>query len=247
MSVSLGESSTPSNARVYAIGDIHGHRTLLESMYEQITDDLKARPVSEYKIIFLGDYIDRGPDSSGCVDYLIALLKKNSNVLCLKGNHEAKLENFLDDPIAFADSFFTYGGTECSESYGVNMASYRGTSTQTLEIATELKERIPEEHINFYANLHIHITLGDYFFTHAGIRPNVSLPNQTDQDLMTIRSEFLSHQALFEKVIVHGHTPTYPMEVLPNRINVDTHAYHTGVLSCIVLEDVEHHIIEAKQ
>ena len=245
MSVCLGESSTPANTRFYAIGDVHGYKNLLESMVNKIVDDLMARPVHAHKIIFIGDYIDRGPDSSGCVSYLIDLMNRDENVLCLKGNHEAKLENFLNDPISFAHSFFTYGGTECAESYGVNMSSYQGTEKQTLEIADQLNHSITAAHRQFYKHLPISITLGDYFFTHAGIRPNVSLANQTDQDLMTIRSEFLSHTDLHEKIIVHGHTPTHPMEVFPNRINVDTHAYHTGVLSCIVLEGRDYKTIEA--
>jgi len=233
MSIGLGESSTPDNMRIYAIGDVHGYISLLETLYEHIVDDLKANPVQEHKIIFLGDYIDRGPNSSGCVDYLISLKEKNQQVICLKGNHEDKLERFLQDPIDIAYSFFTYGGVECAESYGVDMAGYQYKDQQTLAIASALKERLPEKHKVFYANLTISVAFGDYFFVHAGVRPGIALTEQT------------KHQELYEKVIVHGHTPSYPMEIMPNRINVDTHAYHTGVLTCLVLEGTSYRIINA--
>lgn len=244
MTVSLGQSSTPPNTRIYAVGDVHGHIKLLDLLHRKITTDLKNNPIDGYKIIYIGDYIDRGPDSAGCVEYLINLLATDSNVVCLKGNHEDKLERFLSDPVRVADSFFTWGGEECASSYGVDMSGYRGTHDQKLQKAAELSEKIPLNHKHFFARLQKKITFGDYMFAHAGIRPGVSLDQQSDRDLLWIRSDFISHSEPFEKVIVHGHTPAYPLEVLPNRINVDTHAYHTGVLSCIVLQGTDYRIME---
>ncbi len=245
MKVSLGESSTPDNTRIYAIGDVHGHIDLLVKLHQKISDDLDKNPIDQHRIIFLGDYIDRGPDSAGCVEYLIELSAKNEAVICLKGNHEDKLEKFLKDPVAIADSFFTYGGGECAESYGVDMAGYRGDRPETLQKCEELNSNIPAHHIEFYAQLARTVTFGDYMFVHAGVRPGVALDQQSSHDLMWIRSEFIPHQGLYEKVIVHGHTPAFPMEILPNRINVDTQAYDTGVLSCIVLEDKEFRVIDS--
>ncbi len=247
MSVSLGQSTTPANTRVYAIGDVHGYLELLQRLHNQINADLEKRPISNHRIIFLGDYIDRGPDSAGCVEYLIKLMAQNKNVICLKGNHEDKLERFLIDPIAVADSFFKYGGADCAQSYGVDMKGYRGANKQKLDKREALDENIPSHHKKFYTQLLKTVTYGDYLFTHAGIRPGVALDQQTDHDLMWIRSEFISHHGLFDKVIIHGHTPAYPMEILPNRINADTHAYHTGVLSCIVLDGTDYRLIEARR
>lgn len=246
MNVSLGQSSTPDNTRIYAIGDVHGHITLLEGMLEKIKTDLKSNPVELCKIIFLGDYIDRGPDSAGCVEFLINLMSNNPDVLCLKGNHEDKLEEFLTDPVAVADSFFTYGGADCANSYGVDMSNYRGTYDDILKRHKELKAKIPTHHKQFFSRLSMTETFGDYMFVHAGVRPGIALDQQADDVLMWIRYEFIEHVGLYDKVIVHGHTPTYPMDVQPNRINVDTHAYHTNILSCVVLEGTDYRVIEAR-
>jgi len=245
MTISLGQSATPSDIRIYAIGDVHGHLDLLTSMHQLIKADLKTIGLKQHKIVFLGDYIDRGPDSSGCVQYLIELISEVDHVICLKGNHEQKLENFLKKPLDLAGSFFGYGGTECAISYGIDMADFNHTDEQTIGICAMLDKLIPSEHKHFYANLAKSVTFGDYFFSHAGVRPGVSLDKQTDDDLMHIRSEFISHNEPYEKVVVHGHTPAYPMEILPNRINVDTCAYDTGVLSCLVLEGTSYKVIEA--
>lgn len=245
MTVKLGQSSTPPNTRIYAIGDIHGYLNLLENLHRQIRQDLQKHPVKHHKIIFLGDYIDRGPDSAGCVNYLINLLAENPNVICLKGNHEDKLEKFLPHPLTVADSFFVFGGAECATSYGVDMDGYGGSNEEALEKCAELTEKIPASHKAFFAALTKTVTFGDYLFTHAGVRPGVPLNKQSDHDLMWIRPEFMQHEGLYDKVIVHGHTPVFPIEILPNRINTDTHAYDTGVLSCIVLEGTDYRVIEA--
>ena len=244
MTISLGQSATPRNMRIYAIGDVHGYLQLLRDMVQKIRADLDANPSEEYKVVFLGDYIDRGPDSAGCVQCLIDLMAEDEQVICLKGNHEAKLENFLLNPLKLANSFFTYGGVECTQSYGVDIANYPSTDKDTVEVRDKLDKTIPPEHKRFYSQLNKSVTFGDYFFSHAGVRPGVPLTEQSDDDLMSIRSEFIQNETLYEKVIVHGHTPAYPMEILPNRINADTCAYDTGVLSCIVLEGTQYRVIE---
>ena len=230
--------------RIYAIGDVHGHLDLLESTYQKIKADLNRIGTTQYRIVFIGDYIDRGPESAGCVQFLLELLSKDENVVCLKGNHEDKLQKFLAKPQDFAASFFGYGGIECAMSYGVDMTAFNHKGEEITAICTELNNNIPSEHKDFYANLAKSATFGDYFFAHAGVRPGVPLDKQTDNDLMWIRSEFLSHKAPYDKVIVHGHTPAHPMEILSNRINVDTCAYETGVLSCLVLEGINYRVIE---
>ena len=245
MTISLGQSATPANMRIYAIGDVHGHLNLLDNIYRKIKTDLNNTGTQQYRIVFVGDYIDRGPDSAGCVQFLLELLAADENVICLKGNHEDKLEKFLANPLDLADSFFTYGGIECAMSYGVDMAAFKHTQEDIINVCAELDKNISPEHKQFYSNLAKSVTFGDYFFSHAGVRPGVPLDAQSDHDLIWIRSEFISHKAPYDKVIVHGHTPAYPMEILPNRINVDTCAYDTGVLSCLVLEGSSHRVIEA--
>lgn len=245
MKIRLGQSRIPNDLRVYAIGDVHGQLSLLTNLYAKIENDLYIHPIDDYRIVFLGDYIDRGPDSAGCVELLIKLMAKNSKVICLKGNHEFKLLQFLSDPLNIADSFFTYGGLECVLSYGVDMERFSGEANQILQVCAELEQHLPAHHTCFYTQLGTTVSFGDYMFVHAGVRPGVALDQQSAHDLIWIRSDFIPHQGLYEKVIVHGHTPAYPMEILPNRINVDTHAYETGVLSCIVLEGTDYRVIEA--
>ena len=244
MTTRLGQSATPAAMRIYAIGDIHGYLNLLDSMYQKIKADLNTIGSLQYRIVFLGDYIDRGPDSAGCAQFLIDLLSEDDHVICLKGNHEEKLENFLANPLKLADSFFGYGGTECSVSYGVNMTGFNHTHEETIRVCAELAKNIPAEHKQFYSQLKKSISFGDYLYAHAGVRPGTPLHEQSDHDLMCIRSEFINHKALYDKVIVHGHTPAYPMEILANRINVDTGAYDSGVLSCLVLEGRDYRVIE---
>lgn len=244
MTIKLDQARAPDSLRIYAIGDVHGHLALLERLWAKIDNEL-AQHSDDYRIIFLGDYVDRGPDSAGCVDFLIKLSKHNPNVVCLKGNHEAKLEAFLRDPVRIADSFFGFGGLECTRSYGVDIHTIPTSSEDIHRISIELEKRIPASHHAFFAELPVRIDFGDYLFVHAGVRPGVDLDQQDEQDLITIRGEFISHPGLFDKVIVHGHTPAYPMEILPHRINVDTHAYATGVLSCLVLEGPHFRVLEA--
>jgi len=142
--------------------------------------------------VFLGDYIDRGPDSAGCVQFLLDVTAEDDQIICLKGNHEDKLERFLAAPLDVAASFFGYGGVECAMSYGVNMSGYNSTDEHAKDVCNQLKKNIPLEHRQFYSSLAKSATLGDYFFAHAGIRPNVAFTEQSDQDLMCIRSEYLT-------------------------------------------------------
>ena len=175
MSVTLGQSSTPSNTRIYAIGDVHGYIDLLRNLHAEIISDLAKSPVENHKIVFIGDYIDRGPDSAACTEYLSNLIIDNTNVICLKGNHEAKLLSFLTDPISVADSFFTYGGVETATSYGVDMSDYNATVDEKTLKSNELSKSIPAHHKKFYLKLPTTVTFGDYMFAHAGIRPGVAL------------------------------------------------------------------------
>lgn len=244
--VKLGEAKTSENTRVYAIGDTHGYLGLLIGLHNQIKNDLIENPIEKHKIIFLGDYIDRGPDSKGCIDYLINLISEDPNVTCLKGNHEEKLILFLNDPLINSRSFLTYGGAECARSYGVQPVSLSASSTEMISFRDELSAAVPQSHIDFIDQLKIYQIEGDYMCVHAGLRPGTPIDQQIDNDLMTIRSDFIPNNGLYEKVIVHGHTPHYPIEIKPNRMNADTCAYDTGVLTCIVLEDDKYRILNTE-
>jgi serine/threonine protein phosphatase 1 len=224
----------PSGRRVYAIGDIHGRADLLSNLFRRIDDDLKSRPIADAIQIFLGDYVDRGPNSRRVIDLLIARQRGNNMVL-LKGNHEDCVLHFLSNPTMLAE-WKNIGGLNTLLSYGVAATNRRDPHSQH-EVARALRHSMPDSHHRFLQNLAPSFTCGDFFFVHAGVRPGVPLQDQTAHDLLWIREDFLLHEEDFGKVIVHGHTPTREPEIRPNRINIDTGAYATGRLTCLVLED----------
>ncbi|MEA2904172.1 MAG: serine/threonine protein phosphatase 1 [Alphaproteobacteria bacterium] len=229
----ISKSPSPEPGRLYAIGDIHGRSDLLDRMVEQISRDLDANPVAESLTVTLGDYVDRGPDSRGVLDRLAGNPFPTA-FIALKGNHEALFETFLRDP-SIADDWRRLGGLETLHSYGVPVgALMMGRNYE--EAAQALQAAVPSAHFEFLGALKTSLTVGRYFLCHAGIRPGVPLERQSEQDLLSIRHEFLGSKSDFGKIVVHGHTPTEMPEVLANRINIDTGAFMTGRLTCAVLE-----------
>jgi serine/threonine protein phosphatase 1 len=221
----------PEGTRIFAIGDVHGRADLLLSKLEAIYDVERARPVERSEVVILGDLIDRGPNSAGCLD-LISALAEHRPVVALLGNHEIVARTFLADESVYAE-WLAIGGAATLASYGVP-AARRGTTPADVQLA--LLERMPERHRALLDGLRPSFTCGDYVFVHAGLRPGVPLAAQSLRDLTTIRGEFLEADAPFEHCVVHGHTPVRYPEVRPFRINIDTGAYATGRLTCLVLE-----------
>ncbi len=244
MGIHLLDAKVPKGERVYAIGDIHGCLAELEQLLELIKRDLKKNPVISHHIILLGDYIDRGPDSAGVLNRLINLQKRRPNVIFLKGNHEHKFIEFLNDPEKLAPGFFAYGGIETAQSYGIKNKLLEEPLDNARKIGRRIIENLPKKHMEFLLNLQLSTSIGDYFFCHAGIRPGVKLKDQSSRDLMWIRQEFLYHPSLHKKIIVHGHTPNFEPEVMSNRINVDTKCYDSGVLTCVVLQKKTHRFLQ---
>ena len=224
---------TPAGRRIYAVGDIHGRADLLSKLFARIDDDLKARPTIDSVQIFLGDYIDRGPNSRQVIDLLIAR-QRLRDVLFLKGNHEDCALRFLSDPTVLP-AWQSIGGVHTLLSYGVMPARSDDPESQH-KVSTALREAMPDSHRRFIGSLVLSFTCGDFFFVHAGVRPGIPLQKQSQRDLLWIRDDFLLHEEDFGTVVVHGHTPVYKPEIRSNRINIDTGAYATGQLTCLVLE-----------
>jgi serine/threonine protein phosphatase 1 len=215
------------------VGDIHGRADLLSELFMRIDDDLKARPTIDSVQVFLGDYIDRGPSSRQVIDLLIAR-RRRRDVLFLKGNHEDCAMQFLSDPTVLP-AWQSIGGVHTLLSYGVNPA--RGDDPQSQhKVAIALREAMPDSHRRFLRGLALSFTCGDFFFVHAGVRPGIPLQRQSQRDLLWIREDFLLHEENFGMVVVHGHTPISAPDIRSNRINIDTGAYATGRLTCLVLE-----------
>lgn len=238
--VELTPRTVPDGTLVYAVGDVHGCRRHLEKMHERILEDAEGAGDFENRIvIYLGDYIDRGPDSKGVVDLLIEKPLDGFKAHHLIGNHEAFLLDFLQDP-EMGPGWLFNGGVSTLESYGINLDTSGGGLALTQEVLGDIHERLirnlPDSHVDFYDNLELAVALGDYFFVHAGIRPGVPFEEQTDDDMIWIRDEFLESDADHGKVIVHGHTITQTPDLRGNRMGVDTGAFATGNLTALVLE-----------
>ena len=221
----------PNGVRVYAIGDIHGRVDLLDQLLKAIEADFIRAPVPHSIEVFLGDYIDRGPASRQVLDLLIERGRTHRTVF-LKGNHEALLATFIADPSTLGD-WQRLGGLETLMSYGLTPLINARTQ---VELAEAFAQALPLSHEKFLHDLKTSFTCGDYFFVHAGVRPGVPLQKQREEDLLWIRHEFLHCEENFGKIIVHGHTPVQQPDIRSNRINIDTGAYATGRLTCLVLE-----------
>jgi serine/threonine protein phosphatase 1 len=225
---------------IYAVGDIHGRLDLLDDLLKRILEDVATlggarRPV----LVFVGDYVDRGVASRGVIDRLIALKAASMagqgfEVRLLKGNHEETLLSFLQSPDA-GPAWVEFGGGETLLSYGVNRPAGRGDPETWRATQIEFQKNFPTEHLAFMRDLELAVTYGDYLFVHAGVRPGVPLEQQDPQDLLWIRGDFLNRPHRLGHVVVHGHTPVEDAFVGAARINIDTGAYATGVLTAVRL------------
>lgn len=189
----------------------------------------------------LGDYVDRGPASREVLD-LLAGNPFPTPYVALKGNHEAVVEGFLEAG-AGGDLWRKFGGLETLHSYGVPVADVM--MGRNFDVAAErLRAALPDAHRAFLTSLRTSYTHDGYFFCHAGVRPGVALAQQTEADLLWIREDFLGSTVDFGKIVVHGHTPVEAPDVRPNRINIDTGAFITGQLTCVVLDGSGHRFLK---
>lgn len=239
----LGEARAPDGQRLYAIGDIHGCDDLLGEVREKIAADLVANPCREYRTIFLGDYVDRGPDSAAVIEQLSQLSTADERVVCLRGNHEEMLLDFIADPLAQGTLWLANAGDSTIESYGIDASQWRSGDRQIVELAAKFEAALPDRHRDFLNTLDYTAHFGDFFFCHAGVRPGVSFEAQDRFDLIWIREEFLDSDIDFGAVVVHGHTPQAEPQIRPNRINIDTGAVLGGPLTCLVLEGIDYRFL----
>ena len=224
------EADPSAPSLIYAIGDIHGSLHKLRNLIVRCEEHADGQPMT---FVFLGDYIDRGRDSAAVLDLLIERAKAH-RMVCLKGNHEIYLSEFLENP-GILGAWAQYGALPTLASYGLTPKINAGPEEQA-DLAAGLFNALPKSHAQFLAGLKLSFTCGDFFFVHAGVRPGTPLSRQREEDLLWIREDFLLHEEPFEKIIVHGHTPVKEPDVRKNRINIDTGAYATGRLTCLKLE-----------
>lgn len=229
-------AQAPEGRRVYAIGDIHGRADLLRKLLDSIQKDAlggsyRDKPV----LVFLGDYVDRGMQSKQVIDLLVSKAMSPFETHFLKGNHEAAMLEFLSDP-TIGPRWAEYGGRETLASYGVRPPRSRTSTDDWAAASQELKRVLPPEHLHFLRNLELSIRMGDYFFVHAGVRPGVEFDQQSEQDLLWIRDEFLNDARPLGAVVVHGHTPAPRPHRDHRRIGLDTGAYLSGKLTAARFE-----------
>lgn len=220
--------------RIYAIGDVHGCLDALEEVHRAVCADLAARPAADWRAVHLGDYVDRGPDSRGVMEFLARKVAEDPRILCLRGNHDEMFARALDGDRRAVELWLTNGGVETLESYGTDLTGFLDAIRDGDE-----HRAVPSAHREFLDGLGDSARFGDYYFVHAGIDPARGLDEQDAHSQLWIREPFLSSGEPFEAVVVHGHTPVRSVAVRENRIGIDTGAVFGGPLTCLVLEGAD--------
>lgn len=237
------DARAPDGMRLYAIGDVHGCLAQLKALHALIADEIERQRPRDWRIVHLGDYVDRGPDSSGVLAFLIEARARDSRNLMLGGNHDIGFLEFLDQPTSHG-LFARFGGAGTARSYGVDLDFSDPVSLDRGH--AQLLRAMPRSHIAFLTSLTFSVVFGDFFFCHAGIKPRVPLDRQEPEQLIWIRDEFLDYPHLHPKVVVHGHTPCGAPEVRSNRVNVDTGCYQSGTLTALVVDGAEKRFLEIR-
>ena len=230
--------------RAYVVGDIHGRLDLLEQLLEKIEADIASSKARKVLIVFVGDLIDRGPNSAQVVERLRTYSHPRVRAVFLLGNHEEVLLRILAGEADLIAKWRWFGGDECLKSYGLDSEALVGMSDENaLKL---IGEAIPREHVEFLESFDDSCRFGDYLFVHAGIRPGIEIDQQRQSDLRWIREPFLIDDTDHGFVVVHGHTISPEVEVRSNRIGIDTGAYKTGILTALVIEGTESWLIDTR-
>ena len=234
----------PRGWRAYAVGDIHGRADLLDLLLGKIHDDIAGRKSRKVLLVFVGDLIDRGPDSARVVERLRTYEQPGVQTIFLLGNHEEVLLRVLGGEADLITKWRTFGGRECLASYGVDAG--RLASLGDEDALAVVRAAIPREHVEFLETFDDSCRFGDYLFVHAGIRPGVEIDQQQQSDLRWIREQFLFDETDHGFIVVHGHTIRPQVEIRPNRIGIDTGAYRSGVLTALAIEGSDSWLLDTR-
>ena len=224
----------PDGCRVYAIGDIHGRADLLRRLHLQIMEDAANAASLRKVVVYVGDYVDRGPESATVINMLINEPLGGFEVHHLKGNHESMMIDFLET--GEGDMWMMNGAKDTLASYGLDVLDLRPFQSDFNGLSGVLEKALPDNHRAFLDGLELFYLEGDYIFAHAGLKPGVALEDQSERDITWIRDEFTETDADFGAIVVHGHTIRDQPQIRPNRIGIDTGAWHSNHLTALVLE-----------
>lgn len=243
----IPKPSVPDNVRVYAVGDIHGRLDLLQDLHRRIADDVAGNSggadAARRVVVYLGDYIDRGEKSAAVIDFLIDNPVPGCEQYFLMGNHEEMLLSFLDDP-SIGPMWMFNGGDATLLSYGGGAQGETSGDARMMAMQRSLREKLPKRHLAFLRALRLYHIEGGYVFVHAGLAPGRPIEEQDSQDLLWIRDEFMQSTDDHGYCVVHGHTICEQPDFRANRIGIDTGAYFSGVLTCLVLEGEEQRLLQ---
>jgi serine/threonine protein phosphatase 1 len=238
-------ASVGEGRRVWAVGDVHGCIDLLQALVTQIL--VMQSMLQPARIIFLGDYVDRGPSSRAVLDFLSDFqMRQAISASFIRGNHDHMMMEFLSKPEA-GPSWKAIGGASTLSSYGVTPPPDHASPAVWKLVWAQFKAAVPLAHRIFLESLSSSLEEGDYFFTHAGIVPGKSLDRQNPKDLMWIRNRFLQDQRVASKIVVHGHTPAAMPHSDHRRIGVDTGAYASGELTAVCLDGPERRFLQVRR
>lgn len=240
------KTRSTNGCRIYAIGDVHGRFDLLVQLLKQIERDQGCRPAMETHVVMLGDYIDRGPQSRQVCELLQAMASSPS-FHALRGNHEQVMLDVLEGSHMALRQWLRFGGVETLQSWGVDAALINmvqddpGAEQTVIESLRDVTSLAIVDWLNALPSFRL---LGDYLFVHAGVRPKLTLEEQSDDDLLWIREPFLSSKLRHPWCVVHGHSQSDAVDIFHHRIGIDTGAYRTGILTAIGIEEDRHWVIQ---
>ena len=230
--------------RAYVVGDVHGRLDLLEELLAKIHAELQRQPVPKTLLVFVGDLIDRGPNSAQVIDRLRTYRRTGIRPVFLLGNHEEVLLRILRGEAELITKWRWFGGSECLESYGVDAEALGRLSDD--DALAVVRSAIPDEHVEFLESFVDSCRFGDFLFVHAGIRPGIDLDRQQQSDLRWIREPFLHDDTDHGFIVVHGHTISEQVDECSNRVGIDTGAYRTGVLTALAIEGTERWFLDTR-
>ena len=236
--------SVPQGVRIYAVGDVHGRDDLLQVLLQKIEAEVASYD-GRIVVVFLGDLIDRGSASCQVLERLSGWKLARTKVVLLCGNHEEAFLRVIGGETHLLHDWLKFGGAEFVQSYGIDLEEFR--NLRPSKAIACLTSAIPKNHLALLRGMQDSFQAGDYFFAHAGVRPEVPLHAQSPEDLRWIRGPFLSHSGKLDAVVVHGHTISQHVEWLASRIGVDTGAYKTGKLSAVVLQGADRWSLDATE